>query len=168
MTELEKLEQAFRAATAAHTTALVEAKAAAQRFDERKLSCSPAEYSQLRDASLQGQEIVSGLFQRMSTARGKFDAASEVEAARVQKENDERQYAEICVAEKRASDYLTARREALRNLQLEVPMLESRLFSLMAQRKELADRVRPIPRMSQPTWFDDPKIKRVVGKGVVQ
>jgi hypothetical protein len=164
---MNNLEQNFRDAETAYNAAEAEAKELAQRFEQRKLLVSSADYSTLRFALEQKQLITSALYKRMVTARGEWETVRDAEAARIQREDDRQKYEEICALEKRTSDYLAAKKESLASLAREVPMLETKLYSIMQQRKQLADRVSVIPRMSQPTWYDSPKLRTVAGRGIV-
>jgi hypothetical protein len=164
---MNNLEQDFRDAEKAYNAVEAEAKELAQRFEQRKLLVSSADYSTLRFALEQKELIVAALYKRMISARGEWESATASQAAQAQREDDRQKYEEICALEKRTSDYLAAKKESLASLAREVPMLETKLYSIMQQRKQVADRISVIPKMSQPTWYDSPKLRTVAGKGIV-
>jgi hypothetical protein len=154
MTEIECLQIEFHNAETAYQRALVAEKTLADQFAECRLTASPARFAELKAALEQKHLIVAASLATRNAANDKLGQAQRAESLRAQREADRAQLNAKQSELRQAGNALAEKKTAFQRLAGEIPAAEARVFVLMQETAILQQRVSPLPKQSQPKWYD--------------
>jgi chromosome segregation ATPase len=154
MTELEQLTEAFRIANANFEREDRAVLALREKLDLLPLNATPDQYARLQaELELQKRRVTESA-RRMAEAGSRLDEARAIESQRAQREADRAQLIAKQSELRQASNALAEKKAAFQRLASEIPAAEARVFVLMQETAILQQRVNPVPKQSQPRWYD--------------
>jgi hypothetical protein len=154
MTELEHLTEAFKTADANFEREDRAVLALREKLDLLPPSATADQFLRLQAELELQKRRVAACTKLLAEAGSQLDEARAIESQRAQREADRAQLISKQSELRQASNALAEKKTAFQRLAGEIPAAEARVFVLMQETAILQQRVSPLPKQSQPKWYD--------------